>query len=70
MDPSYQNPDFSKKKKKLLGSTEADNSSRGLFPAPIDWTATQSGDQVSKGISFECEICGEVVKTSRRLDWQ
>ena len=69
MDPSYQNPDFTQEDQKL-GSTEADNSSRGLFPAPIDWTATQSGDQVSKGISFECEICGEVVWASRRLDWQ
>ena len=69
MDPSYQSPAFSTEDQKH-GSTEAGNSPRGLFPAPVDWTNTQSRDQVSKTFSFDCEICGEVVKVSRRLDWQ
>ena len=69
MDPSYQSPAFSTEDQKH-GSTEAGNSPRGLFPAPVDWRATQSRDEVSKTFSFDCEICGEVVKASRRLDWQ
>lgn len=69
MDPSYQSPLLSTEDQKH-GSTQASHSPRGLFPAPIDWTATQSPDQVTKRFSFDCEICGEVVKASRRLDWQ
>ena len=69
MDPSYQSPVLLTEDQKH-GSTQASHSPRGLFPAPIDWTATQSPDQVTKRFSFDCEICGEVVKASRRLDWQ
>ena len=69
IDPSYQSPVFSPEDQKH-GTPEASNSPRGLLPAPIDWTVTQSRDQVSKRFSFDCEICGEVVKASRRLDWQ
>lgn len=69
MDPSYQSPVFSTEDQRN-GSPGAGNSPRGLFPAPIDWTATQSRDQVSQGFTFNCEICGELVKASRRFDWQ
>ena len=69
MDQSYQSPVLFPEDQKH-GSTEAGHSPRGLFPAPIDWTATPSRDQVTKIFSFDCEICGEVVKASRRLDWQ
>ena len=69
MDPSYQSPVFFTENQKH-GSPEAGNSPRGLLPAPIDWMATQSRDPVSKRFSFNCEICGEVVKASRKRDWQ
>ena len=69
MDPSYQSPLFSVPDQRHR-STEAGNSSRGLLPAPIDWTSTHSHDLDSKKFLFNCEICGEVVKATRRLDWQ
>ena len=69
MDASYQSPIFSIENEKH-GSAEAGKSPRGLLPAPIDWTATQSRNTVNKEFSFDCEICGEFLKASRRRDWQ
>lgn len=69
MDSSYQSPVFPTEEQSH-GSSETGNSPRGLFPAPISWMAPQSNDQASNTFSFDCEICGNVVKAGRRLDWQ
>ena len=63
-DRSYQSPVFSDQ------FSEEGKSPRRLVPAPIDWKTMQSNNRAGKEFSFDCEICGETVKASRRLMWQ
>lgn len=69
MDSSYQSPVFPTVSLEREHA-DAPDQSRGLFPAPIDWGLPQSLDYKRKKFSFDCEICGELVRVNRRREWQ
>ena len=67
LDTTYQSPTFSDDFSENLSG--ANNRTRGLPTAPINWSPRNSNKCQGK-VSFDCEICGDTINVKRKRDWQ